>query len=68
MNPLTILATGLYGEDDAKAERRADPVGGAVEIWLQVDQVDREDQSGDRDAANHMEHAEARGSTASIPM
>ncbi len=28
---------------DAEAGRRADPAGGAVEIWLQVDQVDRQD-------------------------
>ena len=67
MHPLTILATGLYGEADAQAERRADPAGGPVEVRVQVDQVDRADHADRQGAADELEHAPAATSTASIP-
>jgi sulfoxide reductase catalytic subunit YedY len=41
MHPLSLLATGLYGKALPGAERRPAPPGGAVEVRLQVDQVDR---------------------------
>ncbi len=67
MHPLTILATGLYGETTAEPERRADPAGRAVEIRLQVDQVDRADHAHRQAAADDLEHAWRPANTASIP-
>ena len=40
-NDLAFLATGAYGHPMAQAARRAAAAGGAVEVRLQVDQVDR---------------------------
>ncbi len=56
MHPLTILATGLYGEANSEPERRADPARRAVEIRLQVDQVDRPHQPDRQAAADDVEH------------
>ena len=50
MHPLTILAAGLYGRRIAAAERRTAPAGGALEIWVQGDQVDRQDHAHGRPA------------------
>ena len=40
-NELAFLVTGAYGKPVAQAAWRADPPRGAVEVRLQVDQVDR---------------------------
>ena len=40
-NELAFLVTGAYGKPIAEAARRAAPPRGAVEVRLQVDQVDR---------------------------
>ena len=50
MHPLTLLAVGLYGRRVAGAERRTAPAGGALEIWVQGDQVDRQDHAHGRPA------------------
>src|SRR3546814_12540541 len=39
----------------AAAERRADPAGGAMEIWLQIDQVDHQDALCRKAAAPQLE-------------
>ena len=43
MHPLTILATGLYGEADAQPEWSAHSPGGPLEIRFQEHQVHRQD-------------------------
>ena len=45
MHPLTLLAVGALRRDAAEPERRAAAAGGAVEVRLQVDQVDRADHA-----------------------
>ena len=59
MHPLTMLASGLYGERASAAGWRADSAGGAVEVWVQGDQVDREDQAGREAAADDLEQSRA---------
>ena len=41
MHPLTLLGFGLYGEVHAQPERRAGAAGRALEVRLQVGQIDR---------------------------
>ena len=48
MHPLTLLAVGLYGRRVARPERRAASAGGALEVRLQGDQVNREDHVSER--------------------
>ena len=41
-NELAFLVTGAYGKPVAKVDGRADPRPPAVEVRLQVDQIDRQ--------------------------
>ncbi len=67
MHPLTILAVGPLRQGAPEPERRAHPPGGAVEVRLQGDQVDRADQSGLRATAYELEPRPRPTSTASTP-
>ena len=57
MHPLTILATGLYGELMPESERCAAAPGGAVEIRFQEYQVDRAHQLFADPARDHLVEA-----------
>jgi sulfoxide reductase catalytic subunit YedY len=61
LHPLTIMATGLYDRAHGEPERRADPAGRAVEIRLQVDQVDGADHADRRGTADRVEQGAAAG-------
>ena len=52
MHPLTITGDRALRRADAEPERRAAAAGGAVEVRLQVDQVDRADLAGRGAAAD----------------
>ena len=52
MHPLAILTFGMYGDRAAQPERRAGARDGALEVRLQVRQVDRQDPLH-REAAGH---------------
>ena len=59
MHPLTMLALGPVRARAAGAGRRARAPGGALEVRLQGDQVDRQDLAGGHAAADHLEPAGA---------
>ena len=56
MHPLTLLASGLYGETLPDAERRAAAARGAVEVRLQEHQVDRADRARREQPPTQLEH------------
>ena len=64
MHPLTILAAGIYGTRASAAGWRAGAAGRAVEVWIQGDQVDREDHAGGQAAAARRGTLPARASMA----
>ncbi len=67
MHPLTLLATGLYGQELPPQDGAPVRLVDAVEVRLQGHQVDRQDHA-DRDrAAVDVEPAARRTSTASSP-
>ena len=45
MHPLTLLAAGFYGRELPAQERRAPATGGAVEVRVQGNQVDRQNHA-----------------------
>ena len=67
MHPLTLLGRRPLRRGAAEPERRADPPGGAVEVRLQGHQVDRARDVRRERAAQHLEAAAVRRSTASTP-
>ena len=67
MHPLTIMATGLYGEDIPNQNGAPSSFGRAVEVRVQVHQVDRQDHADRGGAADDPGTSPIRANTASIP-
>ena len=59
-HPLTLMATGIYGKPMPKSERRADPSGCALEVWLQIHQIHRAHHADGQRAAHQLEQVDPK--------